>query len=65
MMGLTSRISCISNAFSSYRVSFSSVMSLKMMGLGPGHLVRPPFLFSLEIMLVVSVVEDMAFLVDS
>ena len=40
MMGLTSHLSCLSEVFSSYRVYFSSMMSLTMMGLGPGHLVR-------------------------
>ena len=63
MMGLASHISCISDAFSSYCVSFSSMTCLTMMGLGPGHLVRALFHLDLAIKLVVSVVEDLAFLV--
>ena len=52
-------ISFISDAFSSYRVSFSLMMSMAMMGLGPGHLVRALFHFPLEIPLVVSVAQDL------
>ena len=54
-MGLTSHILCVYNDFSSYRVSFSLMMSLTMMGLGPGHLVRALFHFHLKNPLVVSV----------
>ena len=55
MMGLTSHISCLSDVFSSYCVSFSLMTSLKMMVMGPGHLVRALFHFPLKIPLVVSV----------
>ena len=55
MMGLTNHISCVYDAFSSYTISFSLVMSLTTMGLSSGHLVRALFNFSLESMLVVSV----------
>ena len=65
MMGRTSHFSFISDAFSSSCVSFSSAVILKMMGLGLGHQVRAIFRFSLAIPLVVSVAEDLAFLVDS
>ena len=54
MMGLTSHISCFHNTFSSYRISFSFMTSLKIMVLGPGHLVRAIF-HSLTYPLVVSV----------
>ena len=47
MMGLTDHISCVCDAFSSYCVYFSSVMSLKMMGMDPGYLVRALFRFAL------------------
>ena len=40
MMGLTSNISCVYDAFSSYRISFYSAMSLTMTSLGSGHLVH-------------------------
>ena len=56
-MGLKSHISCISNAFSSYRVYFSLKMSLTMMGLDPIHIVRALFNSTLEIPLVMSVAE--------
>ena len=62
MMVLTCHISCISNNFSSYCVSFSLMMSLTVMVLGPGHPVCVHFYFPLEIELVVSVAEDLAFL---
>ena len=55
MMGLTSHILCIYDAFSSYHVSFSSMTSLTTMVLGPGHLVRAIFHFPLKIPLVMSV----------
>ena len=58
MMGLPSHLYCIYNNFSSYSVSFSSMSSLKMIGMGPVHLVYPLFHFVLAIMLVVSVAED-------
>ena len=45
-MGLTSHISCVYDAFSSYHVSFSLMTSLTMMGLDPGHLVRSLYIFS-------------------
>ena len=53
-MGLTSHLSYAYNTFSSYRVSFSLIlsltkmslmMSLTMMILGPGYLVRALFIF--------------------
>ena len=70
-MGQTSHISCISDAFFSYRVYFyliyqkfyhstnyiSLMMIMKMMGLDPGPLVRAIFHFALEIPLVVSVAQ--------
>ena len=43
------------DAFSSYRVSYSSMKSLRMMGLGPVHLVRALFHYPLASPLVVSV----------
>ena len=55
MIGLTSHISCVYDAFSSYRISFSSITSLRMMVLGLGHLVCAIFHFPLKILLVVSV----------
>ena len=61
MMGLMSHLSCISNAFSSYRAYFSSVAILTMTGLGFGHLVRALLHFTLEILLVVAVAEYLAF----
>ena len=54
-MGLASYLSCVYDAFSSYRVSFSLTTSLTMMVLGPGHLVRALYHFPLIITLVVSV----------
>ena len=54
-MGMKNRLSCVYDAFSCYRVSFSSIMSLTTMGLCPGPLVRLIFRFALEIILVVSV----------
>ena len=42
-MGLTSHISCIFDAFSSYRVYFSLITSLTMMVLFPVNLVRVLF----------------------
>ena len=63
MMGLTSYISCISDAFYFYQFPFSSMAILKMIGLGLGHLVcalsHPP----LEILLVVSVAEYLEFFI--
>ena len=56
MMVLMSHLSCVYNAFSSYRVYFSMTTSLAMMGLGPGHLVRALSHF-LKILLVVPVAE--------
>ena len=58
-MGLTSHLSCVYDDFSCYRVSFSSMTSLIMMGLGVSHLVRALFHFPLEIPLVVSVAQDL------
>ena len=55
MMGLTIHLYFIFDAFSFYRVSFSLMVSLKMMVLGPGHLVHALFHFALEIPLVVSI----------
>ena len=55
VMGLTSRLSCVSNAFSSYCVSFSLITSLTMMVMGLVHLVRALFHFPLKIPLIVSV----------
>ena len=46
IMGLTSNLSCVYDTFSSYRVCFYLIMSLKMMGLGPGHLVLSLFHFA-------------------
>ena len=43
VMGLTSHLSCVYDAFSSYRVSFYLMMSLTMLGLVPGHLVHALF----------------------
>ena len=63
MMGLTSYRSCISDTFSSYRISFSSMTSLTMTSLGLVHLVHAFFHFPLEIPLVVSVAEDLPFLI--
>ena len=57
MIVLRSHISCGYEAFYSYRISFSLITSLKMMGLGPGHLVQYLFRFSLEITLVVSLAQ--------
>ena len=61
-MDMTSHLSCLSDDFYFCRVSFSLVMSLIMMGLGPGHLVRALLHFALTIPLVVSVVLALAFL---
>ena len=58
MMGLTSHISCVYDAFSSYHVSFSSRTSLMMMVLGRVHLVRAIFYFPLKITLGVSSLES-------
>ena len=55
-MGLTSHISWVYETFSSYRVFFSLMTSLTMMGLDPGHLVRALFHF-LKILLIVSVAQ--------
>ena len=57
-MGLMSHLSCVYDTFSSYRVSFSSMTILTMMVLGPGHLVRALFHFSLKILLVMSVAKN-------
>ena len=57
MMGLTSHLSCVYDDFSSYRVSFSLMTSLTMMGLGTGHLVRALFNYPLKNLLVVSVAQ--------
>ena len=59
-MGLASHIFCVYDDFSSYRVSFSLMKSLTMMGMGAGNLVCALFQCALEITLVVSVAEDMA-----
>ena len=61
MMGLTSHLSYVYEFFSSYRVYFSLMTSLKIIGLeaGPGHLVRALFHFTLKILLVVSVAQDL------
>ena len=53
-MGLTNH-RFFGDAFYFYRVSFSLMMSLTMMGLGPGHLVRALFHFAMEILLAVLV----------
>ena len=55
MIDLTSHLSCLSDDFSSYRVSFSLMTSLTMMVLGLGNLVPALFHFPLKIPLVVSV----------
>ena len=60
MMVLKSNLSCISDAFSSYSVSFSLMKILTMMGIVTGNLVRALFQLALEIPLVVSGAEDMA-----
>ena len=57
MMDLMSHLSCVYNAFSSYRVYFSLITSLTMMGLGPGNMVRTLFHFPLKNPLVVSVAQ--------
>ena len=54
-MGLTSHIYCLSNTFSSYHDYFSLMKIMTAVVLGPGHLVRSHFRFSLKIMLVVAV----------
>ena len=46
VMGLTNHLSCVYDDFSSYRVSFSLMMGLTIMILGPGHLVRAVFHFA-------------------
>ena len=56
-MGLTSHFPCVYDAFPSYRVYFSLMISLTMMGLGPGHLVRALLHFPLENLLFVSVAQ--------
>ena len=58
MMAMTIHLSCIYDTFSSYRVYFSLMKSLAMIGLGLGHLVESLFHFALAITLVMSVVED-------
>ena len=58
-MGLTSHISCVYDAFSSYRVSISLMTSLAMIVLGPGHLVHALCHFSLKNPLVVSVAQNL------
>ena len=58
MMGLTSHLSCVYDIFSYYHASFYSMTILKMMGLGPGHLVCALFYFPLKILLVVSVAQN-------
>ena len=55
VMGVTSHISCVYDAFSSYHVSFSLMMSLPMMVLCPGHIVYALFHSLLAITSVVSV----------
>ena len=55
IMGLTNYLSCVYDAFSSYRVSFSSITSLTMMVLGSVNLVRALFHFALVIPRAVSV----------
>ena len=65
MMGLTSHISFISDTFPSYHVYFSLMTSMKMMGMGPDHMVRDLLHFALSILLVLSVAVDLEFLVDS
>ena len=57
-MGLTSHLSCVYDAFSSYHVYFSLMASLTMMVLGPGHLVRALFQSSVKILLIVSVAQN-------
>ena len=57
MMGLKSIFFCVYDAFSSYRVAFSSMTSLTMMVLGLGHLVRALFHF-LKFLLVVAVAQN-------
>ena len=54
-MGLMSHLSCHSDTYSSYCVSFYFMTSLTMMVLGPGYLVRALFHFPLKILLVMSV----------
>ena len=56
-MDLASHLSCVFDAFSSYRVSFSLMTSLRMMCLGPGHQVRAliHFLKNALVMLVVQI----------
>ena len=44
-MGLTSHLSCVYDNFYYYRVSFSLMMSLTMVSMGPGYLVRALFQF--------------------
>ena len=59
MMGLTSHIFCVYDAFSSYFISFYSMTSLAMIVLGPGHLVCALFHSPLKILLVVSVAQNL------
>ena len=47
-MRMMSCLSCVSDTFSSYRVSFSLMTILTMMVLVPGHLVRALFHFPLK-----------------
>ena len=58
MMGLTSHLSCVYDAFSSYHIYFSSMMSLTMMVLSWGHLVGALFHSTLKILLRVSVAQN-------
>ena len=59
MMGLKSPLSCVYDDFSSYRISFSLMMSLTMVVLGTGHLVRALLHLRLIIMFVVPVALDL------
>ena len=52
MMVLTILLSCAYDTFSSYHISFSSMTSLTMMVIGPGHPVRTVSHFPLKILLV-------------
>ena len=57
MMGPTSHISCVYDNFSSYRIYFSLMMSITMIGLGLGHMVHALFHLPLENLSVVSVAQ--------
>ena len=48
MMGLTSHLSCIYNAFLLYCLSYSSIMSLTMMCLGMCHILRALSIFLIK-----------------